>query len=61
MPFVDIRLAGSATRAQKAAIVADVTQSDRKRALWGKRVRLGGRRGLTKKSLRIVVSRCPRT
>lgn len=27
MPFVDIRLAGTATRAQKAAIVADVTQS----------------------------------
>ena len=27
MPFVDIRLAGSATREQKAAIVADVTQS----------------------------------
>lgn len=27
MPFVDIRLAGSATRDQKAAIVADVTQS----------------------------------
>jgi 4-oxalocrotonate tautomerase len=27
MPFVDIRLAGSATRAQKAAIVADVTRS----------------------------------
>lgn len=25
MPFVDIRLAGTATRAQKAAIVADVT------------------------------------
>lgn len=27
MPFVDIRLAGDATREQKAAIVADVTQS----------------------------------
>ncbi|MET0249626.1 MAG: 4-oxalocrotonate tautomerase family protein [Sphingobium sp.] len=27
MPFVDIRLAGSATRAQKADIVADVTRS----------------------------------
>jgi 4-oxalocrotonate tautomerase len=27
MPFVDIRLAGSATREQKAAIAADVTQS----------------------------------
>ena len=27
MPFVDIRIAGSATRAQKAAIVADVTQA----------------------------------
>ena len=27
MPFVDIRLAGNATREQKAAIVADVTQS----------------------------------
>ncbi|EQB30782.1 tautomerase family protein [Sphingobium ummariense] len=27
MPFVDIRLAGSATREQKAAIVADVTKS----------------------------------
>ncbi len=27
MPFVDIRLAGTATRAQKAAIVADVTRS----------------------------------
>jgi 4-oxalocrotonate tautomerase len=27
MPFVDIRLAGSATRDQKAAIVADVTRS----------------------------------
>ena len=27
MPFVEIRLAGTATRAQKAAIVADVTQS----------------------------------
>ena len=27
MPFVDIRLAGSVTREQKAAIVADVTQS----------------------------------
>lgn len=27
MPFVDIRLAGTATRAQKAAIVADVTAS----------------------------------
>jgi 4-oxalocrotonate tautomerase len=27
LPFVDIRLAGSATREQKAAIVADVTQS----------------------------------
>ena len=27
MPFVDIRLAGSATRAQKAAIVADVTRA----------------------------------
>lgn len=26
MPFVDIRLAGSATREQKAAIVADVTR-----------------------------------
>ncbi|NWK98115.1 isomerase [Sphingobium lactosutens] len=27
MPFVDIRLAGNATREQKAAIVADITQS----------------------------------
>lgn len=27
MPFADIRLAGSATREQKAAIVADVTRS----------------------------------
>jgi 4-oxalocrotonate tautomerase len=27
MPFVDIRIAGSATREQKAAIVADVTRS----------------------------------
>lgn len=27
MPFVDIRLAGSATREQKAAIAADVTWS----------------------------------
>ncbi|WP_300111421.1 4-oxalocrotonate tautomerase family protein [Sphingobium sp.] len=27
MPFVDIRLAGSVTREQKAAIAADVTQS----------------------------------
>ncbi|SCW87822.1 4-oxalocrotonate tautomerase [Sphingobium faniae] len=27
MPFVDIRLAGHATREQKAAIVADVTRS----------------------------------
>ena len=27
MPFVDIRIAGSATRAQKAAIVADVTKA----------------------------------
>jgi len=27
MPFVDIRLAGSATRAQKSAIVADVTRA----------------------------------
>jgi len=27
MPFIDIRLAGSATREQKAAIVADVTRS----------------------------------
>jgi 4-oxalocrotonate tautomerase len=27
MPFVDIRLAGSATREQKAGIVADVTRS----------------------------------
>ncbi|MFZ2998395.1 tautomerase family protein [Sphingobium sp.] len=27
MPFVDIRLAGSATREQKAALVADITQS----------------------------------
>lgn len=27
MPFVDIRLAGTASREQKAAIVADVTQS----------------------------------
>ena len=27
MPFVDIRLVGSATREQKAAIAADVTQS----------------------------------
>jgi 4-oxalocrotonate tautomerase len=27
MPFVDIRLAGSATRDQKAAIVADVTRA----------------------------------
>ena len=27
MPFVDIRLAGTATREQKAAIVADVTRS----------------------------------
>jgi len=27
MPFVSIRLAGAATRAQKADIVADVTQS----------------------------------
>ncbi|WP_022681220.1 tautomerase family protein [Sphingobium bisphenolivorans] len=27
MPFVDIRLAGNATREQKAAIVADVTRS----------------------------------
>ncbi|MBP8232362.1 4-oxalocrotonate tautomerase family protein [Rhizorhabdus sp.] len=27
MPFVDIRIAGTASRAQKAAIVADVTAS----------------------------------
>jgi len=27
MPFVDIRLAGNATREQKSAIVADVTRS----------------------------------
>ncbi|RDE05788.1 tautomerase family protein [Sphingomonas aracearum] len=27
MPFVSIRLAGSATREQKAAVVADVTRS----------------------------------
>jgi 4-oxalocrotonate tautomerase len=27
MPFVSIRMAGTATRAQKAAIVADVTRS----------------------------------
>jgi len=27
MPFVDIRLAGAVTRAQKAALVADVTRS----------------------------------
>lgn len=27
MPFVDIRIAGSATRDQKAAIVADVTKA----------------------------------
>jgi 4-oxalocrotonate tautomerase len=27
MPFVDIRLAGSATREQKAALVADVTRA----------------------------------
>ncbi|MEC3948984.1 tautomerase family protein [Sphingobium sp. HWE2-09] len=27
MPFVDIRLAGTVTRAQKAALVADVTRS----------------------------------
>jgi len=27
MPFIDIRLAGPATREQKAAIVADVTRS----------------------------------
>jgi 4-oxalocrotonate tautomerase len=27
MPFVDIRLAGSATREQKAGIVADITRS----------------------------------
>ena len=27
MPFVDIRLAGSATRAQKAAVVAVITRS----------------------------------
>lgn len=27
MPFVDIRIAGAATREQKAAIVADVTRS----------------------------------
>lgn len=27
MPFVDIRLAGTATRGQKAAIVADVTKA----------------------------------
>ena len=27
MPFIDIRLAGSATREQKSAIVADVTKS----------------------------------
>ncbi|OYY69565.1 4-oxalocrotonate tautomerase family protein [Sphingomonas sp. 28-63-12] len=27
MPFVSIRMAGSATRAQKAGIVADVTRS----------------------------------
>jgi len=27
MPFVDIRLAGPATREQKAALVADVTRS----------------------------------
>lgn len=27
MPFIDIRLAGSVTRDQKAAIVADVTRS----------------------------------
>jgi 4-oxalocrotonate tautomerase len=27
MPFVDIRLAGAASREQKAAIVADVTRS----------------------------------
>jgi 4-oxalocrotonate tautomerase len=27
MPFVSIRMAGTATKAQKAAIVADVTQS----------------------------------
>lgn len=27
MPFVDIRLAGSASREQKAALVADITRS----------------------------------
>ena len=27
MPFVDIRLAGSATREQKSAIVADITRA----------------------------------
>ncbi|EQB07921.1 isomerase [Sphingobium quisquiliarum P25] len=27
MPFIDIRLAGSATREQKSAIVADITRS----------------------------------
>lgn len=27
MPFVDIRLAGGATREQKAGLVADITQS----------------------------------
>lgn len=27
MPFIDIRIAGPATREQKAAVVADVTQS----------------------------------
>ncbi|MEJ7933554.1 4-oxalocrotonate tautomerase family protein [Sphingobium sp. AN558] len=27
MPFVDIRLAGSATREQKAALVTDITRS----------------------------------
>jgi len=27
MPFVSIRMAGTATKAQKAAVVADITQS----------------------------------
>jgi 4-oxalocrotonate tautomerase family enzyme len=47
MPFVDIRLAGSATHEQKAAIVADVTQS------------LAERLGKSPAAVQVVISEVP--
>lgn len=47
MPFVDIRLAGSATREQKAAIVADVTRS------------LVDRLGKSPAAVQVVISEIP--